>query len=227
MTETRALSAELLGTALLLYIIVGSGIAAERLSTDGAVQLLLHAVAIGVGLAALIAMFAAVSGSHFNPSVTLGFCLTGAMAPRRAMLYGAVQICGAVIGVVAANATFDESAVALSETDRVTAGASAAELIATFVLVLLILGLVRTERQAAVPAAVGAWITAIVLATVSTGFANPAVTIARMITDTYTGIAPASAPVFLVAELIAAALAAAAAAVLFPASARSAMEEAR
>lgn len=194
--------AEALGTSLLLYVIVGSGIAAETLSADPGVQLFTHAVAVGVGLGALIAMLQTVSGSHFNPSVTLAFWRTKTLSGTETARYVTAQVIGAVAGVTAANLSFAEAITSVSSTARSGLGLVFAEAVATFVLVLVILALVRTNRSHAVPLAVGAWVASVVFATASTGFANPAVTIARMFTDTYTGITPASVPGFLLAELI-------------------------
>lgn len=205
---SRQLTAESLGTLLLLYVIVGSGIAAETLSRDAGIQLLAHALIVGLGLGALIAMLQTVSGSHFNPAVTIGFWRTKAMSGAEAGKYMVAQIVGAVLGVAAANLTFEHAAISIATTTRSGAGLITAEAIATFVLVLLILALVRTERSGLVPAAVGAWVASVVFATSSTGFANPAVTIGRMFTNSYTGIAPASAAGFLVAQLAAGFLAA-------------------
>lgn len=199
----RRIVAEGVGTALLLYVIVGSGIAAARASDDATLQLLAHAIAVGVGLGVLILLFQTVSGSHFNPSVTIGVWRSGSMAPREAGGFIAAQLAGAVTGVIAANLSFGLTGVSLSATIRDGAGLIAAEGIATFVLVLVILILVRTDRSAAVPVAAGAWVLAVVFSTSSTGFANPAVTAARMLTDTYTGIAPASVLGFLAAQLLA------------------------
>ncbi len=221
MSPARRLLAEFLGTALLLFVIVGSGINAERMSSDGTVTLLAHAVAVGAGLAALIAFLGPVSGAHFNPSVTVGFWLTDAIAIGAAAGYVVMQLAGALVGTVAANLTFDVDAVAVSDTSRSGAGLVGAEFIATFVLVLLILGLVRTGHIAAVAPAVGAWVTAIVLATASTGFANPAVTVARIFTETYTGVAPANAFGFVIAQLTAGIVAAWAAFFFFPEHARA------
>lgn len=206
---TRELTAEGLGTALLLYIIVGSGIAVETSGVDAAGELLAHALVVGLGLGVLIALFQTVSGSHFNPSVSLAFWKAGDLTGREATRYAIAQVSGAVVGVAAANLTFGQSVIAISTTPRSGLGLVAAEAIATFVLVLVILALVRTDRARAVPATVGAWVAAIVFATSSTGFANPAVTIARIFTDTYTGIEPSSVVGFLAAQL-AAGLAAAA-----------------
>jgi glycerol uptake facilitator-like aquaporin len=152
---SRRLVAEFLGAALLLFIIVGSGIAAERLSTDGTIELLAHAVAVGAGLAALIAFLAPVSGAHFNPSVTIGFWLTKSMSLLVSIAHVAAQILGAVTGAVVANATFGEPA-AISVTTRGGVDVLVSEFIVTFVLVLLILGLVRSARSSAVAPAVGA-----------------------------------------------------------------------
>ncbi len=214
--EPRALFAESLGTGLLLFIIVGSGIVADGAQGDGVLALFAHAVVVGAGLAALIAFLAPVSGAHFNPSVSLGFALDGSVGVVTALTYAGAQVAGAVVGVGLAHATFGNPILAVSMTERAGAGQLAAEFVATFVLVLLILGLVRSRRSAAVAPVVGAWVTAIVFATVSTGFANPAVTLARTVTDTYTGIAPGSAAGFLVAQLGAGVAAAYAASFLFP-----------
>lgn len=197
------LVAEGLGTGLLLYLVVGSGIAVQSLGQDAGTQLFTHAVVVGLGLAALIAMFQTISGSHFNPAVTLAFWRSRDVTSGEALRYVAAQIAGAVLGVIAANLTFSVSAVSVSETVRSGAGLVTAEAIGTFVLVLAILLLVRTSRAAMVPAVVGAWVAAIVFATSSTGFANPAVTVARVFTDTYTGIAPASVLAFVAAQLLA------------------------
>ena len=212
----RELGSEALGTAMLLYLIVGSGIVVERLSADGATQLFVHAAAVGAGLAAVIAFLAPVSGAHLNPAVTVGLVVSDDFDRAPAVPYVLAQLGGAFAGVMLANATFGESVVALSETTRSGLGRPVAEFVATFVLVLLILGLVRTNRTSMVPAAVGAWVAAIVIATVSTGFANPAVTAARMVTDTFSGIQPSSAPAFMAAQLVAAFAAGAVALMLYP-----------
>lgn len=195
--------AEGLGTALLLYVIVGSGIAAETLSSDGAVQLLAHALVVGIALGALIDMFQRVSGSHFNPSVTLAFWRSGEIERGDTVAYISAQVIGGAAGVILANVTFDLPAVVVSSTIRSGMGQVIAEFVATVVLVVLILSLVRSGRSKHVPAAVGAWVAAVVFATSSTGFANPAVTAARMLTDSFTGIAPVSAVGFLAAQLLA------------------------
>lgn len=213
---TRELAAEGIGTAGLLFVVVGSGIAAQTLSTDPGMQLLAHGISVGLGLGVLIALFQTVSGSHFNPSVTIAFWRTRALPAGQAFRYATAQTLGGVAGVAVANLSFGESMMVVSKTARSGTGLLVAEAVATFVLVLVILALVRTGRPGGVPAAVGAWVAAIVLATSSTGFANPAVTLARMFTDTYTGIAPSSVPGFLVAQIFAAIAAAYAATILYP-----------
>lgn len=214
----RELAAEAMGTALLLYLIVGSGIAAQKLGTDEAGQLLAHALVVGIGLGVLILLFQSVSGSHFNPSVTLALWRSGTIGGIAAASYVVVQIVGALIGVAAAHATFGEPILAVSSTVRDGLGLIAAEGIATFILVLVILALVRIDRPAAIPAAVGGWVAAIVFATASTGFANPAVTLSRVFTDTFTGIAPPSVWGFVTAQLLAALLAVPVARALYPTS---------
>ena len=217
---TRASAAEGVGTALLLYVVVGSGIAAERLGNDAAAQLIAHAVAVGLGLAVLIALFQTVSGAHFNPSVTLAFWRSGAINGRGATGHVSAQLVGAVVGVAAANFSFGVGMLDASTTERGGAGLILAEFVSTFILVLVILALVGTDRARAVPFAVGAWVAAIVLATSSTGFANPAVTVSRVLTDTYTGIAAASVPGFVIAQLVACTLSVPVAHSLFPENAR-------
>jgi glycerol uptake facilitator-like aquaporin len=210
------LLAEGLGTGLLLYLVVGSGIAAQSLGQDDGTQLFSHAVVVGLGLAALIAMFQTISGSHFNPAVTLAFWRTGDLSSGEALRYVGTQVAGAVLGVVAANVTFGVAAVSVSKTARSGAGLVTAEAIGTFVLVLSILLLVRTSRASLVPGVVGAWVAAIVFATASTGFANPAVTVARVFSDTYTGIAPGSVFAFVAVQLLAGLVAASTVPLLLP-----------
>lgn len=205
-----------MGTSLLLYVIVGSGMAAESLTSDLAVQLLAHAFAVGAGLGALIAMLQPVSGAHFNPAVTLAFWRTGSIGGADAISYIGMQVLAGIAGVLAANWSFGHELASISSTSRNGIGLVFAEAVATFVLVLLILGLVRTNRATAVPAAVGAWVASVVFATSSTGLANPAVTVARIFTDTYTGIAPASAPAFVISQAAAGLVAAAVAVGLYP-----------
>lgn len=196
-----ALTAEFVGTGLLLVLVVGSGIAVERLGTDPAASLFIHAVTVGLGLAALIAALGPVSGAHFNPAVTIGFLLRRQVDRRTAGFYVLVQSLGAVVGTGVAHLSFGEPLATFAETVRTGPGLWLSELIATAVLVGLILMLVGLGQEARVPAAVGAWVAAAIVATASTGFANPAVTLARTVTDSYTGINPASVPMFLIAQL--------------------------
>ncbi len=198
----RAPAAELLGTALLLWAIVGSGIAVTH---DGPLiaQLFPHAVAVGLALAAIIVMLAPVSGAHLNPAVTLAAVLLGYLPRARAASYVVAQVVGGAIGVMIANLTFGLPAVALSVNGRDGIPLIASEAAVTAVLVLLIFLMVRAGRSSgAIAVSVGAFIAAALLFTSSTAFANPAVTLARMLSDTFTGIAPASAPGFLGGQLV-------------------------
>ena len=203
----RRLVAESLGTAGLLTAIVGSGITT---ASDGAAsaQLFQHAAVVGAALAALIVTLGPVSGAHFNPAVTLVDTLLGGTSARMAVAYVVAQIVGAVGGVVGANMLFGLPAVVVATTDRTGAAFAASEGIATVGLLLVIFGLLRSGSARAVPAAVGGWIAAAIYFTSSTSFANPAVTVARVLTDTYTGIAPPAVPGFLLAQLVGALLAA-------------------
>lgn len=205
MASARSITAEFVGTAWLLTLIVGSGHQVQQLGLDPSAQLLAHAVAVGLGLAVVVAIFLPVSGAQFNPAVTLVAWATGLTPGRLALGHVAAQLAGAVAGVVVANLTFGFDAVSVATTDRsATVGA---EVLATAGLVLAIFALVRSGRPSWLPAAVGGIVAAGMLATASTGFANPAVTLARTLTDSYTGIAPGSVAPFLAAQLIGAAVA--------------------
>jgi glycerol uptake facilitator-like aquaporin len=205
-------AAEFLGTAGLVTIVIGSGIAASRLSpTDLGLQLLENAIATALGLAVLIAVFQPLSGAHFNPVVTLVNARTVHRSPGRAQaVYIGAQVMGGIVGTFAALAMFEEG-FALSTTTRATAGTVFGEVLATAGLVGLIVILVRTGRGAWVAPAVGAYIGAAYWFTSSTSFANPAVTIARVFTDSFAGIDPASALWFVAAQIVGAALGALAA----------------
>lgn len=196
---SRKLVAEFLGTALLLAAIVGSGITA---STDGAAsaQLFQHAVVVGAALVALIVSFGHVSGAHFNPAVTAVDALFGGISPGLAAAYVMVQIAGAAAGVVATNLMFAEPAVAFAATPRHGLALAGSEALATFGLLVVIFGVVRSGNLRAVPGAVGAYIAAAIYFTSSASFANPAVTIARALSDTYTGIAPGGIVGFVAAQ---------------------------
>lgn len=203
----RRLAAEALGTALLLAIVIGSGIMGERLSGGNvAIALLGNTLATGTGLAVLIVMLGPVSGAHFNPAVTLAFALRREIGWRLAAAYAAVQIVAAIAGVWLAHAMFAEPIWQVSTKLRGGAGQGIAEFVATFGLVGAILGSLRF-RPETTAWTVGLYITAAYWFTASTSFANPAVTIARALSNTFAGIAPASAPQFIVAQLIGAAAA--------------------
>ncbi|HWM17524.1 MAG TPA: MIP/aquaporin family protein [Microbacterium sp.] len=199
----RRLTAELLGSALLAAIVIGSGIAAQRLSPDDVgLQLFENAFATALGLPVLILIFATVSGSHFNPVVTLVDVLTGGRRWADAAAYIPAQIIGCIGGAVLANLMFGAVAVSISSKDRLAPGSFLAEVVATAGLILTIFVLARTDRHAVIPWAVGAYIGAAYFFTSSTSFANPAITIGRMFSDTFAGIAPSSAPGFIAAQLV-------------------------
>jgi glycerol uptake facilitator-like aquaporin len=198
---SRRLVAEGLGTALLLAVVIGSGIMGERLAGgNDAIALLGNALATGAGLVVLITVFGPVSGAHFNPVVTLAFALRREAPAGVALAYVAVQIAGAVAGVVAAHAMFAEPLLQVSTRLREGPAQAWSELVATFGLVVTILGALRF-RPEVTPLAVGLYITAAYWFTASTSFANPAVTVARCLSDTFAGIAPASAPLFIAGQL--------------------------
>lgn len=199
---TRRLVAEALGTGLLLVAVVGSGIAASQLSSgDAGLQLLESALATAGALAVLILVFGAVSGAHFNPAVTILDLLLGAIRTRDAALYIVAQVLGGCAGTITANLMFQLPAISLSGTHRSSGPLWLSELIATLTLLLVIQGCIRTGRANMVAFAVGVWIGSAYWFTSSTSFANPAVTIARTLSDSFAGIAPASAPMFVVMQL--------------------------
>ncbi|WP_433535640.1 aquaporin [Micromonospora sp. CA-249363] len=205
---TRRASAEFAGTALLVAAVVGSGIAAARLSPgDVGLQLLENAIATGFALGALILVFGPVSGAHLNPVVSavdwwLGRRAGAGLTVPDLAAYIAAQVTGAIAGSVLANLMFDLPGVAWSHTDRSGGNLWLAEIVATAGLVVLIFALARSGRTATAPAAVGAYIGAAYWFTSSTSFANPAATVGRTFTDTFAGIAPTSMPGFVVAQFI-------------------------
>lgn len=213
---TRALVAEFVGTASLLLVVVGSGIMAQNLSDDVGLQLLANALATGAALAALILAFGSVSGAHFNPVVSITDAVFGGISARVAALYCTVQVLGAICGVVVANLMFELSAISMSTKDRIGTGTGLAEVVATVGLLVVIFGTVRSDKESLVPFAVGAYITSAYWFASSTSFANPAVAVGRMFTDTFSGIAPASVPGFLVAQLAGVVLAVVLIALVFP-----------
>jgi glycerol uptake facilitator-like aquaporin len=213
----RRATAEAVGTAFLVAVVVGSGIAAERLSPgDIGLQLLENSTATAAGLVALILALGPVSGAHVNPIVTLADRLSGGLTTREALVYAAAQLGGACVGAVTANVMFDLAPVTLSTEVRSSGGLWLGEVVATFGLVTVILGVVRAGRRPAAPYAVAGYIAAAYWFTSSTGFANPAVTAGRTLTDTFAGIAPRSAPAFVAAQLAGGMVAIALARFLFP-----------
>jgi len=197
----RALAAEGIGTALLLATVIGSGIMAERLAGgNGALALLGNTIPTGAILVVLILVFGPLCGAHFNPAVSLAFALRGQFPWNAVALYAVMQIAGAILGAWIAHLMFDLPVLQLSTKIRSGAGQWFAEAVATFGLVLTIFGCVA-RTPSAVAYAVGLYITAAYWFTASTSFANPAVTIARALSDTFAGIAPANAPAFIAAQL--------------------------
>jgi glycerol uptake facilitator-like aquaporin len=198
----RSVVAEGIGTALLLATVVGSGIMGERLAGGNvAIALLANTLATGAVLVALIATFGPTSGAHFNPLVTLAELVLGRCHWRKARLYLAAQILGAVAGVIAAHWMFELPTVAASQQVRTGVHQWWSEIVASFGLLTVILHVARS-RPDFVPAAVGCYITAAYWFTASTSFANPAVTVARSLTDTFSGIRPVDAPGFIASQLV-------------------------
>jgi glycerol uptake facilitator-like aquaporin len=197
----RKVATEFVGTAFLVTAVVGSGIMATRLSDDVGMQLLENSIATGAVLAALILALQPVSAA-FNPVVTLIEAAVGELRIAAAAVLMAAQVAGGFLGAVAANVMFELPAVELSTHDRSGAGLWIAEMIATFGLIVIIFGSARAGRIDTIAFAVGGYIAAAYWFTSSTSFANPAVTVARMFSDTFAGIAPASAPAFVLAQLL-------------------------
>jgi arsenate reductase len=215
-TARQAL-AEFLGSAGLVTVVIGSGIAAQRLSPDDVgLQLLENALVTGAGLVALILAFGPVSGGHFNPVVTLADRYFGGVTNRQVAVYLPAQVIGGVAGAVVANLMFDLPAVTISTTDRSAGGLWLSEAVATFGLVVLIFALVRAGRAALAPFAVGAYIAAAYWWSSSTSFANPMIDLARTLSDTFAGIAPSSVPMFLLMQVVGGAVGVAVVAVLYP-----------
>jgi arsenate reductase len=211
------LLAELLGSAFLAALVIGSGIAARTLSPDNVgLDLFENAAATAAGLFTIILMFGPVSGGHFNPVVSLADASFGGLRWRDALAYVPAQVAGCVLGAVAANGMFSLAAVSISTHHRASPAHLFSESIATAGLLLVIFSLARTKRASTAPAAVGAYIGAAYFFTSSTSFANPAISVGRMFSDTFAGIAPASVPGFLAAQLVGGACAIVALRVLYP-----------
>jgi arsenate reductase len=213
----RKALAEFIGTALLLIAVIGSGIAAQRLSpNDSGLELFENAAATAAALVAIILAVGSVSGAHLNPVVTLADRFFGGVTTTEAATYVVAQVAGAVSGAVIANLMFSLPAVELSTRHRSAGGLWLAEVVATFGLLLVVFGVARSGRTGAAPFAVGAYIGGAYFFTSSTSFANPAVTAARTLSNTFAGIAWRSAPAFVLAQLGGAALAVVVVRVLYP-----------
>jgi glycerol uptake facilitator-like aquaporin len=226
----RRLFAEFTGTALLVTVVVGSGIAAAQLSpSDVGLQLLENSTATALGLAVLILLFGPVSGAHFNPVVSLADWMLGRRAASgiggtTLLAYSVAQVVGGVPGAMLANLMFDRRVIELASKHRTTTGHLIGEVVATAGLIALIFALARTERTALSAAAVGAYIGAAYWFTSSTSFANPAVTVGRVFSDTFAGIAPGSVPGFIAAQVVGGMVGLALVVVLYPDAARGADE---
>ena len=204
----RRLLAELLGSAFLAAIVVGSGIAAQQLSPgDIGLQLFENAAATATGLYAIILMFGPISGGHFNPAVSFVDAAFGGLSWKDALCYLPSQVAGCVGGAVVANVIFAQAAISISTKHRASGPHFLSEIVATLGLLLVIFALARSGRSRSAPAAVGAYIGAAYFFTSSTSFANPAITVGRMFSNTFAGIAPASAPVFIAAQTVGAGVA--------------------
>jgi glycerol uptake facilitator-like aquaporin len=213
----RRLVAEFLGSAFLAAVVIGSGIAAQSLSAGSTgLELLENAAATATGLFAIILMFGPVSGGHFNPVVSFVDAAFGGLSWRDAAAYLPAQVAGCTGGAAVANLMFSRAAVSISAKHRGSPGHFLSEIVATLGLVLVIFALARSGRSRAAPAAVGAYIGAAYFFTSSTSFANPAITIGRMFSATFAGIAPTSVPAFLAAQIIGGALAVAVIQALYP-----------
>jgi glycerol uptake facilitator-like aquaporin len=213
----RRVLAELLGSAFLAAVVIGSGIAAQHLSPgDIGLELLENAAATAAGLFAIILMFGPVSGAHLNPVVSLADASLGGITRRDLLAYVPAQIAGCVLGAIAANGMFSLAAASISVHHRATSAHLLSETIATAGLVLVIFSLARSRQASSTPAAVGAYIGAAYFFTSSTSFANPAISVGRMFSNTFAGIAPASVSAFVGAQIVGGACAVAAIRVLYP-----------
>ena len=204
---SRKVLAEAIGTGLLIVAVIGSGIMAERLTDIVALQLLCNAIATGGALVALVLIFAPVSGASFNPVVGIVGIFTGEATIRDTAFYAIAQTVGGCVGAVVANLMFDLDAINISEKVRSGSGVLFSEVVATVGLLVVIYGTIRAQRANLVPFTVAAWITGAYFFTSSTSLANPAVTVARSLSNTFAGIAPESVPMFVLMQLIGAMLA--------------------
>ena len=205
-TTAAKLVSEFVGMALLAGVVVGSGIMGTNLSPDAGVALLINTVSTIFALAILILILGPISGAHFNPAVTLVSLFNKSMQAKDAIAYIAVQIAGAITGAIVANAMFDLAVIQISGTERITVGKLIGEVIATAGLITVIGVLVARAQTTLIPVVVSAWIGSAYFFTSSTSFANPAITIGRVFSDTFAGIAPSSVAPFIAAQLVGAAL---------------------
>jgi glycerol uptake facilitator-like aquaporin len=213
----RRLLAEYVGSAFLAALVIGSGIAAQHLSPgDVGLELFENAAATGAGLFTIILMFGPVSGGHFNPVVSFVDASFSGMSWREAIAYAPAQIAGCISGAILANAMFAQTLVTISTKHRATGAHLLAEVVATLGLMLVIFSLTRTKRGATAPAAVGAYIGAAYFFTSSTSFANPAISIGRVFSNTFAGIAPSSVPGYIAAQIAGGFVAIALLRVLYP-----------
>ena len=220
MNETRLwrrLLAEFLGSAFLAAVVIGSGIAAQQLSPGNTgLQLFENAAATAAGLFTIILMFGPVSGGHFNPVVSFTDAAFGGLSWRDASAYLPAQVLGCIFGAIVANVMFSKAAIEVSTKHRASPAHFLSEVVATLGLLLVIFALARSGRSRSTPAAVGAYIGAAYFFTSSTSFANPAITVGRMFSNTFAGIAPSSAPGFVAAQIVGALVTLAVIAVLYP-----------
>jgi len=204
----RRLAAEMLGSAFLAAVVIGSGIAAQQLSPDNVgLQLFENAAATAAGLFALILMIGPISGAHFNPVVSFVDAAFGGLRWRDAVAYLLAQVAGCTVGAIVANEMFSKAAISISTKHRASGAHFLSEVVATLGLLLVIFALARSHQSHAAPAAVAAYIGAAYFFTSSTSFANPAITVGRMFSNTFAGIAPASVPTFVIAQVVGAVLA--------------------
>jgi glycerol uptake facilitator-like aquaporin len=215
----RQALAECVGSAGLVAVVIGSGIAASRLSSDTGLQLLENALVTGAGLVALILAFGPVSGGHFNPVVTLADRVLGGVGNRQVAAYLPAQLAGGALGAVLANLMFGLPAVEVAQRERSSGGLWLSEVLATAGLVVLVFALVRSGRATTAPFAVGAYIAAAYWWSSSTSFANPMIDVARTLSDTFAGIAPSSVPAFVLAQLLGGALGVGLVVLLYPSAA--------
>jgi arsenate reductase len=213
----RRLLAEFLGSAFLAAVVIGSGIAAQQLSPGNTgLQLFENAAATATGLFAIILMFGPVSGGHFNPVVSFIDAAFGGLSWRDAAVYLPAQVLGCIFGAIVANVMFSKAAIEISTKHRASPEHFLSEVVATLGLLLVIFALARSGRSRSAPAAVGAYIGAAYFFTSSTSFANPAITVGRMFSNTFAGIAPSSVPSFLGAQIVGAVVALGVIRVLYP-----------